>query len=421
MILQMIKKQALLLLRNPMELLLLLGLPILLIAILGTALGNIMDGGEIDLQFKLAVIENEAESEQVAQFIAKLESGNLPEEVIEELSSTAATVQPVATLTDVLQSEELEELIILEKVSPNELTEVTEDDSYAAIIEFPEGFTYELLSQLFLDEGRPPEMTVYHNEGAEIAGNIVEQIVTAYQEEYTVGSFLGRNGIDPEQLKLLSTDFKQEVSSINQHNPVNSKAYYTIGMVVMNALFMAPTIASIAFREKQDNIFDRMILADISRWVYFISVLLTGMLFAFIQSLVVFTFAYIVFDVTWPDLAAFFIITFFFALAVGGLTTLLTAISYRIHSERIISFFSGVIVTIFAFLGGSFFPIGENSAFIQRLGDLTPNGAAMSAYLSIIRGEAIMDNTDHLIFICCFALAAIIIGVLTFPKRGAAA
>ncbi|MGJ9459960.1 ABC transporter permease [Oceanobacillus sp. CF4.6] len=421
MILQMIKKQALLLLRNPMELLLLLGLPILLIAILGTALGTFMDGGEMDLQFKLAVIENEAESEQVAQFIAELEYSDLPEEVIEELSSTATTVQPAATLIDVLQNEELEELIILEKVSPNKLTEVTEDDSYAAIIEFPEGFTYELLSQFFLDEGRTPEITVYHNEGAEIAGNMVEQIVTAYQEEYTVGSFLGRNGIDPEQLKLLSTDFKQEVSSINQHNPVNSKAYYTIGMVVMNVLFMAPTIANIAFREKQDNIFDRMILADITRWVYLISVLLTGMLFAFFQSLVVFAFAYLVFDVTWPDFAAFFIITFFFALAVGGLTTLLTAISYRIHSERIISFFSGVVVTIFAFLGGSFFPIGENSALIQRLGDLTPNGATMSAYLSIIRGETIMDNTNHLIFISCFALAAIIIGVLTFPKRGAAA
>lgn len=418
MIVQIVKKQALLFLRNPVQLLLLLGLPIILIAILGAALGNLMSGGEVDLQFKLAVIENETESEQIERFIAEFETSNLPDEVKAELIGVAQSVHPVDTLFNVLKSKELEEMIILEEVEATQLSSIIEDDSFSAVIEIPEGFSYDMLNQLFLDGGTPPELIVHHNEGEEIVGGIVNQILTAYQEEYTLGSFLGEKGIDPEAFKQLSADFQQEISSISQQNPISSSDYYTIGMVVMNVLFMATTIATFAFEEKKSHIFDRIILANMSRWLYFIGILITGMLFSLLQCLLVFTFAYMVYGVTWPDIGAFLVVTLCFAIAIGGLSVLLTAISYSTNSEQIINFFSGIVVTIFAFLGGSFFPIGESSSFMQRIGDLTPNGAAMSAYLSILRGETLVDNMHHIIFIACFALGAIIIGVLSFPKRG---
>lgn len=420
MIAQIIKKNALILLRNPVQLLLLIGLPIILIAILGTALGSWMSGEEIEINLKLAIIENETESEQIDRFIADLEASNLPVEAVRSIETAAESVQPAATLKEVLQSEELEGMIELEEATPNDLTSLLDDNSYAAIIEIPEGFTYELLNQLFLEEGSSPDLIVYQNEEEEIAGSIVNQIITEYQEQYTLGGFLGKKGMNPEQLTSLATEFKQEVSTIDQQNPVSSKAYYTIGMVVMNVLFMATTIGSISFEEKGSHVFDRIILADVSRWLYFIGVLLSGMIFAFIQSIAVFTFAYLVFGVTWPNLLAFFFTTVLFSLAVGGLSVLLTAISYSTNSEQIINFFSSIVVTLMAFVGGSFFPIGDSSSFIQKLGDFTPNGAAMSAYLRIIRGGSVMDISHHLIYICIFSLIAIIIGVLSFPKRGAA-
>lgn len=419
MILQMIKKQALIFLRNPVQILLLFGLPVILITILGSALGNLMDGGEIDLTFPLAIVEHEDERAQVEQFLTDLDSSGLPEQVIQEIRLAAESITPVETFMELLQSEQLQEMIILEELEPNRLSELTGDDSYAAVIEFPEDFTYQMLNKLLLEEDTRPEVIIHHNEGAELAGNIVSQLLKTYQEEYTLSSFLGKNGINPEQLYSMSSDFEQEVTSISKLNPVDSKTYYTIGMVVMNVLFMGAAIAGYAFEEKKDHIFDRMIIADLSRWTYFISTLILGMLFAFIQSLFVFAFSYFVFDVTWPDIGAFLTITLFFAIAVGGLSVLLTAISYRVNSEQIINLFSGVVVTILAFVGGSFFPVGDNVKFMQVLGDLTPNGATMSAYLSILRGETIAENIDHLLYIVCFALTAIIIGVLSFPKRGA--
>ncbi|MCF3941985.1 ABC transporter permease [Oceanobacillus alkalisoli] len=419
MIFQMIKKQYLQFLRNPVEIVLLIGLPIILITILGNALGNLIDGGEIDLTFKLAIIEHEDEEIQVENFLTELENGDLPDEIIAAFAAVTDSLAPVEMFKEVLRSEELNDMIIVEEAHAREMDAIKADDSYAAILEFPENFSADLLENILLDEKMNPEAIIHYKAGSEIAGNIVEQIVAMYQEEFTLGTFLGNNGIDPQQLQQKGAEITQEVSSVSPHEPLSAKAYYTIGMIVMNVLFMATTIAQYAFRERQSHIFNRMIIADFSRWVYFIGILLTALIFAWIQAILVFIFAYFAFDVTWPDLTAFLVITFFFTLAVGGLAVLLTAISFRSNSEQIISFFSGVVVTIFAFLGGSFFPSGTGS-FLGKLGDYTPNGAAMSAYLSILRGESITDNADHLIFIACFAIGAIIIGVISYPKRGAA-
>lgn len=421
MILQIIKKQALLFWRNPVQLLLLLGLPIILIAILGAALGNMMTGGEINLEFKMAVIEHQTESEQVEEFLTDLDNRNLPEEAIAEMTVATESVQPVDTLLNILKSEELREMIILDEVGSSDLSSVIEDESYSAVVEIPADFSYELLNQLFFDEGNVPELIIHHNEGEEIAGNIIDQLFTTYQEEFTFGSFLGERGIDPHNFMEQAADFEKEISSINQQSPINSSQYYTIGMVVMNVLFMATTIATFAFDEKKALIFDRMIVANISKWLYFIGILISGMLFSLLQIFLVFGFAYFVYGVAWPDVGAFLIISLCFAIAVGSLGVLLTAVSYSANSEQIISFFSGIIVTIFAFLGGSFFPIGDSSSIMQKIGDFTPNGAAMSAYLSILRGDTLMDNISHIIFIASFAIIAIIIGVLSFPKRGATA
>jgi ABC-2 type transport system permease protein len=87
-------------------------------------------------------------------------------------------------------------------------------------------------------------------------------------------------------------------------------------------------------------------------------------------------------------------------------------------SEVITNFFSSIIVAVFAFLGGSFFPIGDLSKTIQFLGNLTPNGAGMTAYLSVLRGDGITSILDHLTFLGLFAIILIVVAALSFPKRG---
>ncbi|RKQ33860.1 ABC transporter permease [Oceanobacillus halophilus] len=422
MLWQIIKKQALILLRNPVQILLLLGLPIILITILGTALSNWMDGESIEINVKVAMIEQEDEEKQVNQFISDIESGVIPETAIEMIKETAPQIAPIGILKDsVFKSEELANMIDLHEAKPSEKEELLDDSSFAAVIEVPENFTYDTLQTIMLHEDISPELRVYHNEQQEIGANIVSDILTQFQEQMTFGVFLSEKGIDLDAIQIDTNELPGEVKRINQGNPISSKDYYTIGMAVMNVLFMATAIGWISFHEKATHVFDRVIIANVSKWIYFLGILLSGMIFAFIQLLVLFSFAWIVFDVTWPDLTSFLIVSLFISISVGGLTVLLAAISYRLNSENIIDFFGSVVVSLMAFIGGSFFPIGDSSKLLQTLGDLTPNGAGMSAYLTILRGEGISEVSHHLLYILGFAISSIIIGALSFPKRGASA
>ncbi|TFJ93030.1 ABC transporter permease [Lentibacillus salicampi] len=418
MIWQIMKKQGLMLIRNPVQLFLLIGLPMILITILGMALANYMNGESSPIDVKLAIVEHGNEEEQLDRFMNDMKT-ELPPEAIEGIESGTAGLTPISTLKeDILGSDELDGRINVQEASPEELDNLLDDETYTAVIEVPENFTYNMLEYMVLDKQVQPELKVSQNEMQEIGVSVVNGILEQYQEQFTLGTFAGKSGIDPGVLDLNGDASEGVITTVNQKNPITAKGYYAVGMVVMNVLFLASTIGSIAFYEKKIHVFDRIILGNVSRWNYFIGVLLSGMIFGFFHLLIVYAFAWLVFGVAWPDLMAFLTVTFIYAMAVGGIAVLLTAISYRINSELITNFFSGILVSLMAFLGGSFFPIGDSSALFRTIGNLTPNGAGMSAYIAILRGDGIPDVWNHLLFLIIFALLAIILAVLSFPKRG---
>ncbi|AXI08642.1 ABC transporter permease [Oceanobacillus zhaokaii] len=417
MIAQIVKKQLLLLLRSPVQLLLLIGLPLILIAILGTALASFMEGGAVKFDLKVVLIEEENEEEQIEQFMKDVEQKELPAKVVQQIQLNIAQVAPIQLLKQsVFGNETVKDVIELDIAAAEDLEVLLTDDSYTAVIEVPKGFTYDMLTYMMFSEGVQPLLKIYQNEGA-FSSSIVQGMLEQYQEKFTIGRFISENGLDQQESQIADQPFG-EIVSINQEKPISSKNYYAIGMAVMNVLFIASTIGTFAFQEKKSRVFNRIILANVSRWTYFIGVFLSGTIISFFHLLIIFGFSRVFYGVIWPDLIAFLVISLAFAIAVGGLSVLLTAICYRINSEMITNFFTSIVVTLFATLGGSFFAIGELSSFVQVLGDLTPNGAAMGAYLAILRGDSIMDISSHLLFLVSFAIVLTIVAAFSFPKRG---
>ena len=421
MIWQIVKKQMLMLWRNPVQLFLLLGLPVILIAILGTALSSTMDGGNPEIKVKLAIIEHGNEEQEIEQFLTRLEQSGVPKEAVREIKETASWIAPIRLLRNIFGSDELKGMIEVVNHEASEKETLLKDDSYTAVIEVPENFTYESFRSMFLQEGNRPELTFYQNEAAPIGFNVVNSIIEQFQSQLTLSTYLGQKGIRYEEIEQeIASAITDEMKTINQKEPVTTKAYYTIGMGVMNVFFIASAISTIAYTEKKLHVFDRIILGDVSRWVYFIGVFLSGTLFGLLQLLIIFTFSRIVFGVSWDDLLSFFTITIAYSIAIGGITVLLTAMNYRLNSEVITNFFSSILVTLMSFVGGSFYPVGDFSKTIQRLGEFTPNGASMTAYLKILRGDGIAELGHSIIFLVLFAVAAIIVAALSFPKKGAA-
>lgn len=397
-----------------MQLLLLIGLPIILILILGFALSNFMDGESPEIQAKIAIIEHNSEMEQFDQFIHEMnkETGFNKRNIASMEKSL-----PIQTLKSLFHSKKLAKMIEVKETSVSKKDEILNDNTYTAVIEVPEDFTYKYLFHIMLNDGEIPQLRVIGNEQQQIGVDVIQSIIENFQQQLTLGAFIKKNGINEQALVIPDSLFTNTRTTIDQNKAVTSKDYYTVGMAVMNALFIASTIGTIAFKEKQTFVFNRIILANMSRWIYFSGVLFSTVIFASIQLLVIYGFAWFVFDVTWSNLFAFFIITVSLSIAIGGIAVLLTAISYQIRSETITNFFSSAIVSIMALIGGSFFPIGDSSEFVRVIGNFTPNGAGMSAYLSILRGNALTDVITPILYLCFFGVTMIIIAALTFPKR----
>lgn len=419
MIVQIVKKQGLIFLRNPTLLLLLVGLPIILILILGVSLGGMMDGESVKINAKVGLIEHGSEQEQVQTFIHDVENSGLPTEAKQAIQANAEQFTFMETLIqDVFGSEKLAKVVDLKTIKSADKEKIIQDDSYAAVIEVPENFTYDTLRRTILGKGDPGTLKVYKNEGKQIGSEVVASILEGFQEQLALMQFAGPHHISMGAIQMDAEAISGEVISINQKKPITSQNYYAVGMAVMNVLFVASMIGSFAFQEKKIHVFNRVILANVSRWEYFTGIFISGVIFGFLHLLIVYGVSWLFFGVSWPNLLGFFLVTFGLALAVGGLAVLLTAISYRIDSEQITNYFSSIVVSIIALLGGSFFPIGDFSKTIQFLGNLTPNGAGMTAYLTLLRGDGIAAVLNQLYFLSIFAVALVVIAGFSFPKRG---
>lgn len=145
MIFQLVKKQLLLLWRNPVQIFLLLGLPIILILILSFALAGFMEGGSPKLELKVTWLEHQDEADRVERFINEMEAIGAPAEAFGD----SEDLQMVTMLReDIFQGEDLQEMIELEVIQEDEKADVLADDSFSGLIEVPENFTYDMLQAI---------------------------------------------------------------------------------------------------------------------------------------------------------------------------------------------------------------------------------------------------------------------------------
>ncbi len=421
MIQSFIKKQFLLFIRNPHELLVLLGMPFILVTILGFALGNVMDGddGAPKIHAKIALVNEGNEQADIQRFVHEVESMKLSANQKQMMVHTAKAMLPVTTLkNEVLGSKELKKYIKVVTVQPSKLKKVRQDDSYAAIIKVPNGFTYSVLRNALLGEQQPAKLSFYVNEGKEMTSEFVEDIVLEFQQRYSMFSALGKSGFINHSFTIPDIHVQGKVETVTKKKPIHAITYYMVGMSVMFVLYIAANVGSYAFNEKQLHVFDRILLADVSKWSYMTGIFISTVLLAFVQLNILYGVTSSVYHIKWPALFSFLIVTLALSLAVGGLGVLLTALNFRINSEQVSRFFQSVLVTLFSLLGGSFFPSGQLSDFMNTLGNFTPNGSSMSAYLKLLQGYGLTEVTHSILYLCLFSAAMVVASVWAFPKRG---
>ncbi|MEI4770729.1 ABC transporter permease [Psychrobacillus sp. FJAT-51614] len=421
MLLTLIGKQIKMLLRNKQPLIILLIMPLVLITILSTALASVMNsGGEPAIQARLALIDEsswENEEESIKNFLEEQGlSGPSLDAVLTQLKSS----DPIYILEDsILSADGVEEYISVEKKQSTGLDSIRKDKNTDGILTIPSSFRLDYIKTAYFNETQTPEIDLFLSQENEIRASIIQSVITEWQNGYTKSLALTKAGITLDQsLQNNSSVEKVEQVLEERERKIPASVYYTAGMLVMFALYIPSFLAGFALQEVQWKVYDRMILAGVSATWYAISIFITGSLVAFVQQLLLLLYGKFVLGIDWIGLDAMAVIVLTYSLFIGGLSALLTTLQFRTKSDGVANLFNGLVITIFSFLGGSFFNIGDVSTILAKIGNLTPNGATMTAILSIQKGREleIIWPLMSVLFVA-FSLC-VLLSIVLFPKRG---
>lgn len=269
MILTFVKKQISILLARPRELLILLVMPLVLIAILSFSLRSFISGESEALYAKVAFVEYSDVEKELFAFEREVADMDLPDEARAQIIARAGSLLPVKILKEeVLGSEELREHIEYAVFSPTVLDELRRSGQYTAIIIVPENFHYNTLMNIFFQEKNPVTLTVLKNGDENYTVHMVEDLLNTFQSHFTILTTAGQYGVHFDR-EGLGEEIIGAISMLDDKEPIESFHYYTAAMSVMFVLFIAPFMSNIFLTEKRTLVYERIILANGTRWYIF--------------------------------------------------------------------------------------------------------------------------------------------------------
>ncbi|MDZ5470285.1 ABC transporter permease [Bacillus sp. 31A1R] len=420
MLRQIIKKDLLLFWRRPRELILLLLMPFILISILGTALSSINDGKTPEINIKLAIVQKDDAEEGISAVIEKLDKMGLAEERKSAAIEGMNQFNPIQILlNDVLNSEELKDSIKVE-IYENEMSS-KEEQKYSGTLEIPENFSAQFYQHAFLGSNNAPQLLLKLNESSPLEASVLKDILASFQEELTLWSAVHSIGINGEELqKKISQEIEdiRKIESVSKKNTINNVSYYAIGMSVMFIFYVASKVATFSYEQKESGIFGRLLLANVPAHIFFSGIFISTFILAFIQMNILYGLSAIFYDVTWPNLLNYFVITILMCIMISGFAVFLSSICYRVNSDHASQLFSNFLVPVLAFLGGSYIPVSQLGASFENISKFSPGGAGTSAYFKAMQGYSLEDILTQMITILAITVILVICAVFIQPKRG---
>jgi ABC-2 type transport system permease protein len=417
-----LKKDILVLIRDRSELIVLLAMPFILLTILGFALRGLLGGDMEALHMNVAIVQNDHEEEGIAQFIEDLKASGLPDEAVETLGATAVEVSPIPMLHQMFSSEEVKEIIEITELSEAAAKQQLKEGSVDAIIAIPNNFTYRILNKIIINQDSGSELEITVNEYS-MKTNVLEHLMESFLDtlnfETAVAQAAGESGA--AEISEAEPFEVGGVETITAKEPISSFQYYTIGMAVMFVLFVGSTISSKAFVEKKQHVFHRIMLSGTSPMAYLSGKAIAATVISFLQLVILFSLSSLLFQSFSFESVEFWagmgLISLLLSLCVGGFAALLTALSTKWDTDSVSYVFAGGLVTILAFAGGSFFPTTGMPEIVSEIGNWTPNGAALTAYLQWMQGLGMVAVWPLLLRIIIITFVLLALSVLVFPKR----
>jgi ABC-2 type transport system permease protein len=345
-------------------------MPLVLTAILGAALSDVMggDGGFSETTVGLYV----ADKDPIAE----------------------------AFRTDVLQ--ELEFVNVKMADADADLKDLLRDGKIDVGFSIPEEWSSDL------NNGGLKEIIIYSQKDNQIKATVIQGILDSFTERVkmislsttaVISDLTKSRAVTTEAVNLEEVvdviiadlnqagqiQFEIEEESIGK-KMVSSMQYYAAAMAVMFLLFNATMGAKSIIQERSTETLARLMMSPTSNGSILIGKFMGTLLFAFIQLIIFYFATSLFYDVHWGgNIVQVIAIGISYSVAVSGLSMILASV---VSEEKTTDLISGVGIQIFAILGGSMLPIYIFPDALQSFANITPNKWALTSFLSIMSGTS---------------------------------
>ena len=412
----LLTKDVLTISKDRSELLILLVMPFVLISILGFALGGLMNNTSKLEAIPLAVVETGNRAEETAAIIDQLGKAGLDQAAISELLRGVDVNQ---AMSQMLTELEAEALLRVDAMNAEAASAALAAGDVLGVLTIPAGLTRQVIEKQVTENAITESLTLDVYDETTIQAAVLKQIFNRFVSDYNV--MLSIQTLRGASMVLPDIPDYGETITVETTTAVSAFQYYTIGMAMMFSLYVASSLSSNAFKEKKTDVLMRMMLAGERPMRYLLSKAISGYVLVFIQLVILLVLSTLLFD-SFPNQSVSFWVTMtwmtlIYAVVVGALTALLTSLTLMMSRDTVSGVFSGLVVTLFAFLGGSFIQVEHISPVIRTLGNWTPNGAMMTVYLQQIQGYGLDVSAPLLMRILFMSVVIFSVAVISFPKR----
>lgn len=372
-------------------------MPLLLTAILGSALSNIFDNGGLP---KTVVGYYQVGTDEFADVFQK----------------------------DVLQSKELKDDVKVKIVnSQEELEDMLKEKKIDVGIVIPNKWSEQV------QDGKLKEPKILIDPSKDIQAKIAESMIRSFSERVqtvavstksVVTELVKSQHSNVEQIAKEVSGGLQTVATSGANNiekgtigkkTVAAMQYYAAAMLVMFLLYNITVGAKSVVTEQRTETLARLFSTPTSSFSILFGKFLGTLLFACIQLGMFIVATHFMFQVEWGgDLSQIVVVGISYAICVSGLSMLIAAF---IREEKTADVMGGIGIQILAILGGSMLPIYVFPDTLQTIANVAPNKWALTSFLNIMSGTP-WDALLPVIFSLCSAgIVSVMIGTLRLRTR----
>ncbi|WP_421383226.1 ABC transporter permease [Bacillus salacetis] len=360
------------------------------------------------------------------------ESGKLPE-------LTAGTVVNSPDdltdqfLEDVLGGEELTESITLKKFETEaDLRKALQEQEIDTGLVFPEGWGDALMN------GEGEQVTLLKDPAKDLQASILssitesftDRVTTVFTASRTVGEKLtsavpvsspGSNpsGMMEELAGELSAIAGSQMNAVTSEKdgkePISGMQYYAAAMGAMFILFNTTIGAKTIIQERNTETLARLMNSPIRHSTIMAGKFLGTLSFTILQFIVFVMATHYLFDVDWGSNGGqLLVIGLAYSVAVSGLAMVIAGF---ITEEKAADAIGGIGVQILALLGGSMIPLASFPDALQKAANIAPNKWALTSLLDIMNGTSWDTLVLPVTVLLLSGMAALAIGSMKLKHR----